>query len=526
MSAVRPSPGDVIIDAAFFVFIILPAMLLTISTTHSPATDLGYLLAKHPERVQSFEQSFGRAHVFYPEASAERTTVALLLDVDPVALVRTRRGPAGEGGALEQYVNDRPYVGSSFLSVAIADVFRSALQGKSRERPELAATPIPLVARLPVLPCRGGEPFLRSLFAPLGYEIDAVPVALAMPAMAAPAIDVEPNAPPEAERSPYLAVTLRATTTLQALLSHVYVLVPVLDDQKHYWVSDDEVEKLLRAGEGWLAAHPERDAIARRYLRRRENLVRDAIERLTADEDPAADERLPAADAEEAIVERTVSLNEQRLASVLAVLRGSGARRVVDLGCGEGRLLKLLLDDRQFEAIVGMDVSYRALEIASNRLRLDRMPERQRQRITLLHGSLMYRDSRLTGFDAAAVVEVIEHLDPPRLAAFERVLFEFARPGTIALTTPNAEYNVRWPTLPAGRFRHRDHRFEWTRQQLTSWATGVAARFGYDVRFLPVGPDDAEVGAPTQLCVFTQRGAGGMADDDVAGTDRSGEVAS
>jgi 2-polyprenyl-3-methyl-5-hydroxy-6-metoxy-1,4-benzoquinol methylase len=355
-------------------------MLLTITTTHDPATDLGYLLAKHPGRVQSFEQSFGHAHVFYPEASAERTTVALLLDVDPVALVRTRRGPAGEGGALEQYVNDRPYVGSSFLSVAIADVFRSALQGKSRERPELADTPIPLEARLPVLPCRGGESFLRSLFATLGYEVEAKPIPLAMPN--------EDLTDP----SPYLDVTFRATTTLQALLSHIYVLVPVLDDQKHYWVSQDEVDKLLRAGEGWLATHPERDAIARRYLRRRTK-----------------------ADAEEAVVERTVSLNEQRLATVLAVLRGSGARRVVDLGCGEGRLLRVLLDDRQFEEIVGMDVSYRALEIASNRLRLDRMPERQRERIRLLHGSLMYRDSRLTGFDAAAVVEVVEHLDPPRL---------------------------------------------------------------------------------------------------------------
>src|SRR6185503_14161409 len=171
MSAVRPSPGDVIIDAAFFVFIILPAMLLTISTTHSPATDLGYLLAKHPERVQSFEQSFGRAHVFYPETSAERTTVALLLDVDPVAVVRTRRGPAGEGGALEQYVNDRPYVGSSFLSVAISRVLGSALGGRSKGRPELAAVPIPLQATISVLPCRGGERFLRALFEPLGYTV-------------------------------------------------------------------------------------------------------------------------------------------------------------------------------------------------------------------------------------------------------------------------------------------------------------------------------------------------------------------
>jgi 3' terminal RNA ribose 2'-O-methyltransferase Hen1 len=385
------------------------------------------------------------------------------------------------------------------MSVALAKLFGTAMTGRSQDRQELADQAIPLEVSLPVLPCRGGEPFLRSLFAPLGYAVEAKPVPLAMPV---------PNEVPADDRSPYFDVTLTATTTLQSLLSHLYVLVPVLDDQKHYWVSQDEVDKLLRAGDGWLSAHPEREAIARRYLSRRTNLIRDAIARLTIEDAPEADERAPNADAEEAQVERTVSLNEQRIASVHAVLRGSGARRVVDLGCGEGRLLQVLLDDRQFDEIVGMDVSHRALEIASNKLRLERMPERQRQRIRLIHGSLMYRDTRLTGFDAAAVVEVIEHLDPPRLAAFERVLFEFARPETIVLTTPNAEYNVKWETLPAGKFRHRDHRFEWTRAQFTSWAERVAARFGYGSRFLPVGPEDPGVGSPTQMVVFTRSNLG------------------
>jgi 3' terminal RNA ribose 2'-O-methyltransferase Hen1 len=176
----------------------------------------------------------------------------------------------------------------------------------------------------------------------------------------------------------------------------------------------------------------------------------------------------------------------------------------VDLGCGEGRLLRLLLDDRQFARIVGMDVSYRALEIAADRLKLERLPPKQRERIELLHGSLMYRDQRLAGFDAAAVVEVIEHLDPPRLAAFERVAFEFARPATIVITTPNAEYNVRWPTLPAGKFRHRDHRFEWSRAEFESWARSVAGRFSYAVRFAPVGPVDVDLGSPTQMAIFSR----------------------
>ena len=466
-------------------------MLLTIRTTHAPATDLGYLLHKNPARVQTFDLSFGRAHVFYPEAAEHACTAALMLDVDPVGLVRGRQGPAGTGGALEQYVNDRPYVASSFMSVAISDVYGTAMAGRSTERPALAEAAMPLVARVAVLPCRGGEEFLRRLFEPLGYAVTVIQHPL-------------DGATPEWGASRYFRVELSATTRLSELLTHLYVLIPVLDDDKHYWVGADEVDKLLRHGAGWLAAHPERDGITRRYLRHHRSLVRDAIARLVGDEEPEAGGGEDVRDAEEAALERPVSLNEQRLGAVLAALKGSGAARVLDLGCGEGRLLELLLAERQFTEIVGMDVSYRALEVAADRLRLDRMPPARRERIRLIHGSLTYRDSRLTGFDAAAVVEVVEHLDPPRLAAFERVVFDFAKPGTVVLTTPNAEYNVRWPSLPAGRFRHRDHRFEWTRDEVRAWAEGIAERFGYAARFLPVGHEDPEVGAPTQMAVFTR----------------------
>jgi 3' terminal RNA ribose 2'-O-methyltransferase Hen1 len=460
-------------------------MLLTITTTHQPATDLGYLLFKHPDRVQTFDLAFGKAHVFYPEATEQRCTAALLLDVDPVGLVRRR------GAALEAYVNDRPYVASSFLSVAIAQVFGSALTGRSRERPELAATPIPLAAGLTALPCRGGEPLLRRLFEPLGYRVTA---------HGSPLDQRFPDWGP----SPYLSVSLEATRTVGELLAHLYVLVPVLDDQKHYWIGEDEVKKLLRHGGDWLSAHPERELIVNRYLRFRRGLTRQALAALLAEDQPDPDEAEARHTQEEDAVEAPLSLGEQRLGTVLAVLKASGARRVLDLGCGEGRLLQRLLEDPSFEEIVGMDVAHRNLEVARDRLRLDRAAPRQAERVKLVHGSLTYRDARLAGYDAAAVVEVIEHLDPPRLAAFERVLFECARPRTIVLTTPNAEYNVRWERLPAGHLRHRDHRFEWTRQQFQAWASSVAERNGYAVRFLPIGPDDPQVGPPTQMGVFSR----------------------
>ncbi len=467
------------------------AMLLTVTTTHRPATDLGYLLHKNPARLQTEELSFGKAHVFYPEVDEPRCTVAILLEVDPVGLVRGRRGPAGEGGQLEQYVNDRPYGANSFMSVALGRLFTTALNGKSKERQELADTEIPLVAKLPVIAARGGEELVRRLFEPLGY-------ALAIERLA---LDVRF---PEWGESPYVALEITGTTTLQKLLTHLYVLIPVLDNEKHYWVGEDEIEKLLKRGEGWLGQHPEKELIVDRYLKRQRSLTRAALERL-AEEVPPEDEAVATrGDEEEQKVERPLGLHEQRLGTVLSVLRGVGAKRVLDLGCGEGKLLRHLIGDAQFEHIVGMDVSWRSIEIANDKLKLKQMGEKQRARVELIQGSLMYRDKRLVGYDAAAVVEVIEHLDAPRLAAFERVLFEFAKPSYAIVTTPNIEYNSFFPTLPAGKLRHRDHRFEWTRSEFESWADRAATRFGYTVRFQPVGPVDEVLGAPTQMGIFSR----------------------
>jgi 3' terminal RNA ribose 2'-O-methyltransferase Hen1 len=467
-------------------------VLLTITTTHAPAGDLGYLLHKHPGKLQSFSLAFGAAHVFYPELADSRCTAALLVDVDPVALVRGRGAGGGRERTLDQYVNDRPYAASSMLAVAIAQVFGTALAGTCKDRPELAITPIPLIARIAALPCRAGEDLLKRLFEPLGYtlSISRHPLDETFPSWGDSSI---------------FTVELSATRTLSDLLSHLYVLIPVLDNDKHYWVGDDEVAKLLRHGEGWLAAHPEREVIATRFLKYRRNLANEAIKQLREQdgEGPEGIDAETPEDPREEQGERVLSLHEQRHGVILSVLQAKGAKRIIDLGCGEGRLLRDLLKHRTFEKVVGMDVAHRTLEMAADRLRLDQLPPTVRQRLELFHGSLMYRDERLKGFDAAVLCEVIEHMDEPRLSAMERVVFEYAKPQTVIVTTPNREYNVKWETLAAGTLRHRDHRFEWTRDQFRAWAASICARFGYGVEFRGVGPEELAIGAPTQMGVFT-----------------------
>ncbi|MEU0553989.1 3' terminal RNA ribose 2'-O-methyltransferase Hen1 [Dactylosporangium sp. NPDC006015] len=454
-------------------------MLLTITTTHWPATDLGYLLVKHPGRLQSFEVSGGTAHVFYPEAGEDRCTAALLLDADPAA-ARGAKGP-GKGPdtfTLRQHVNDRPYAASSLLAVALGRVLRTALRGDSRDRPELAATPIPLELRIPALRCKGDA---ATFFEPLGWTVEAAPIPL-------------DAAHPEWGPSRYVDLTLRGTMRLADALNHVYVLLPVLDDAKHYWVSSDEVEKLIRAGTGWLAEHPAKGVIARRYLAHRTSLTNEALSRLS-DVEPDADsviERAP----------RPESLAALRRAAVVRQLAEAGASRVLDLGCGPGALLGELIRDRRFTEIVGADVSTVSLEMAARRLRLDRLPDRQRARIRLLQTALTYRDDRLRGYDAAVLMEVVEHVDPPRLPALAAGVFGHAAPRTVVVTTPNVEYNVRYPGLEHGRMRHHDHRFEWDRAQFGAWCDDVAARYGYTVTRHGIGEEDLEVGTSTQMAVF------------------------
>lgn len=494
-------------------------MLLTLTMTGADAPALGHLLHKHPDRVQTFDLPVGKAHVFYPEASDDRCTVALLLEVDPIGLVRGRRF-GGDGFALSQYVNDRPYAASSMLAVALGRVFRTALQGRCAARPELETRALPLDVHVPALPCGPDPDLVERLFRPLGWQVSTVTSPL------------DPELP-EWGRSPYVDVTLTGDVVLSQALGHLYVLLPVLDGAKHYWVTNDEVDKLVRAAGGWLHDHPERDLITRRYLAHQQRFVTDATERLAALDDgspdavidpgaeaagagpiadAAASGSLPGSFATEPMMPReregasraevAVPLRQLRQDAVLAALRDVGARRVVDLGCGEGALLAKLLSDPSFTELLGVDVSPRELDRATRRLGLDRLSDSRRARLTLRQSSLTYRDAALAGFDAVVLMEVIEHVDLDRLPALEANVFAHARPGAVVVTTPNADYNELYEHLATGTRRHPDHRFEWGRAEFAAWVETVGRRFGYSAELRSVGDVHPDLGAPTQLALF------------------------
>ncbi|MEM9840873.1 MAG: 3' terminal RNA ribose 2'-O-methyltransferase Hen1, partial [Pseudomonadota bacterium] len=454
--------------------------------TTQPATDLGYLLRKNPANVHETKLPFGKAVVFYPEATDQRCEASLIIDVDPVALVRGRKVVKGQASLFDHYVTDRPYAASSFLSVALVRSLRDAMAGKSPDRPELAESVIPLEFVVAPLPARSDE-LITRLFAPLGFELEIQRDLL------------DPGFPDWGE-SPYVTLRLKTEAKLSDALTQLYVLIPALDGSKHYWVGDDEVDKLVAKGGEWLAGHPERDLIAKRYLRR-QRYADDALAELDAQFGMASTE---AAEEDTEVTEATMRLNDLRYEAVTDAVVKSGARTVCDMGCGEGKLLRRLLQEKSLSKITGVEVSPLELEKAERRLKIDRMSPTQASRIELLRGSVVYDDPRLKGHDALTLVEVIEHIDEERLTAVERVVFAEPQAPTVIVTTPNADYNALYEKLTAGAFRHSDHRFEWTREQFKTWTDGVAERNGYTVTIRGIGEEHSELGCSTQMAIFTR----------------------
>ncbi len=457
-------------------------MLLELTTTHQPATDFGYLLHKHPDKLFSTELSVGNALVFYPEANEEICTACLLLDINPVDLVR---GDKSKNAFLSaHYVNDRPYTSNSFLSTAISKAFGSAINGTCPTKPELVVTPIPLKAKIHSLRVDCDPAYIPKLFEPLGYTITIEKFLL----------DAQF---PSWGSGNVINLTVEKTTTLKELLTQLYVFMTVLDNSRHYYISKQDIDTLIRRGDGWLDAHPEKDWITKRFLKFLKPLTNEAFLRLSP-------EAVESETAEIQPIERTPTLHQQRLTQSLEFVRASGAESVLDVGCGEGKLLKMIMRDGQFKKIGGMDVSFGELQRAKENLHLEEASPAMRERIALFQSSVTYRDERFKEYEALVLVEVIEHLDEERLPDMAKVIFGFAQPKTVIMSTPNAEYNVVYEKLSADTFRHTDHRFEWTRKEFSDWCEGVGALYCYTFKIHHIGKQEENLGAPSQMVVFNR----------------------
>jgi len=461
-------------------------MILNITTTTFPAKNLGFLLHKNPDNFKSVKLSIGKAHIFYPEASDERTTVSLLLDINPMELAKSKKNIIRKGFSLAQYVNDRPYVASSFMSVALAKAFSTAMNGTCKNKPELVDEKMDFEVEISVLHSpRGGDNLIKRLFLPLGYELEIKKYLL----------DEKFESWGEAN---YYTLKLRNKIKLKELLSHLYVLIPVLDNDKHYFVSSAEIEKLLTKGKGWLENHPEMEIIAKRYMIGLKSLSKEVIEKLYEGNESYKN-LLNLAKKEKKY------LNDIRLDSVFNELVQNKIYSVIDIGCGEGKLIQKLIKSSQFNKIAGMDVSYKELLKAKARMFFDEMAPRQKSRIDLFHGSIVYKDERLRIYQAATVIEVIEHLDEEKLHIFEKVLFEYTNPEFIIITTPNIEFNETYKKINKQDLRHHDHRFEWTREEFQSWSEKLAKKYNYNIEFKNVGESIKDIGSPTQMGIFKHK---------------------
>jgi 3'' terminal RNA ribose 2''-O-methyltransferase Hen1 len=444
---------------------------LSIATTRPKAADLGFILYKHPDRVFRSDSSRNKnlkAVGFYPEAGDERCEFVLLVEVDPVERVR---GLAWNGG-IAQYVEPLPFLASSYMSQAISLCLRSAMNGivSSKDPSEDARLRAMAVEHWPleikVSPIRTSPALIERMFQPLGWEVT---------------IDSMPLDVPGVERDNALhTVTLKGSSTVQDALTQLYVLLPALDPVRHYFYDEAEVAKLLEKSRNWLETHPARNLIVGRYLSKSRELREAAMSQF---------EEAVEAPQEAAIEVSAHSARHMRIAEAVSAM---GDVRIVDLGCGEGKLLSRLAFLPGKIEIVGVEPSLRDLEKA--RKNLSRNPARQMDpRVKLRHGSIAYADDSLRNFDVAILSEVIEHIDPERLDHAERCVFGFMKPEVVIVTTPNAGFNTVFG-LSDGEFRHRDHRFEWSVDEATDWCRRVAATYGYEFEIDGAGGYDENVG--------------------------------
>jgi len=438
-------------------------MLLTLTTDAERQSGLLNALGVTTGGMRTVQLPSGTATLFLSSASQTESAVSVLVEASRVA--GGRRGSSAEQAPY-------PAPGPGHAAITVLEACEGLLPAEDD------GEVIPLRLTVPGVACDG--PWARKLLEPLGYEVALRP----------------------ADTGGIGTLLVSARTTVPRLLRHVCALLPALDDGLGLTIDSAGLAALADRVRRWLDGHPLLDLVLSRYASPPPLPTRQSLAPLLEEDLLDLDASMVSADAVEASADRAMGAEPARQAAILDLLRTNSARRVALFGIGDGVLVHRLAGDPDVDLLTIADPSTEALARVAGYV----SPDTIGHHVILIQSSPLYRDERLQGCDAIILREVIEHTHPERLRTLERCVLEAAAPRMVIVTTPNADLNPRWPSLCANGRRHPDHRFEWGREAFSRWAQRLAGQTGCVAEVVPVGPEDAELGAPTLMGVFRRAG--------------------
>lgn len=446
-------------------------MQLTIQASGDNVKAISYLLSKNPSNLYERNHKGHLVRLFYSKFTETELEVTIFVTPDPIELIKNNSNSYD----ITHYINDREFAVSSIFCSFIRSALGTALNGQPKEEHiKWVDHPFPFTFEFgPVVSTLTDEK-LMNLFEPIGYE-----VTINRP-------EIEYSIPIKTKSSARY-ISIKGMKTLQEGLRHLFVLIPVIDNYKHYFIDEKEIEKLERYGEGWLEQHPLRDLIYRQALRFKE--IYSLVENSSKDEkkiEPV----------------KKVRLNELRYEKIVNTVSEMKPRSVVDFGSGEGKLSVQLGFVEGITEILAVEPSESASLKALERFNKVKNKEKF-VNPELLWGSLFYYDERLKDKDVIILCEVIEHIDESRLPKAMDTLLHDYQPGALIITTPNRDYNELYDMEE--HLRHNDHRFEWTRAEFRQWCTERNHGNDYELLFDGIGEEHASQGFPTQMCVFKRK---------------------
>ncbi|MCM3572375.1 3' terminal RNA ribose 2'-O-methyltransferase Hen1 [Mesobacillus subterraneus] len=446
-------------------------MQLTIRAVGENVQVISHLLAKNPNNLYERNQKGHAVRLFFSSFTEREVEATVFVAPDSLELVKNQ----GNQYDITHYINDREFAVSSIFISLIRTALGTALNGQPKEE-YIKWVKHPFDLELSFGPVASGlsDHQIVDLFEPLGFNVS----------INRPQIEYNFNLK---SKSSVRFITLKGRTPLQMALRQIFVLIPVLDNYKHYFIDEKEIEKLERYGEGWLDDHPQKSFILKKALRFKN--VYELVE--GQEKDTAAPEM------------RKIRLNDMRYEKIVDTVNGfENKESIVDLGSGEGKLSTRLGFIPGVKEILAVEPS----EEASIRA-MERFAQAEGKdyfiKPTQLWGSLFYYDERLKGKDVIILCEVIEHIDEERLSKVFQTILQDYRPKNLVVTTPNKEYNALYEMDT--EFRHGDHRFEWSREEFEAWCKARNEEGEYELIFDGIGELDEQFGFPTQMCIFKRK---------------------